>query len=108
MRSKRLAMTIYPRIKGTDIQMVKKLAKTMCNCYGGMEITIREMKHRYDDSRGEPYMGHQNWIIESDPSNPPENICRRGDYWYWGDKARKGKRAHFAFGYAQYYYDWEF
>lgn len=78
-------------------------------------VTVRPMRHKHDDSK-EMYMGHQDWILSSDPSASTMDLVKRGNYWYrvygWTDddgKAHKGyDRKNVSFGRAEYHYDWEF
>lgn len=78
-------------------------------------VTVRRLNHTADKTK-ELGMGHQNWVLVSDPNAPTMDLVKRGDYWYkvygWVDddgKAHKGyDRRNVTFGKAEYYYDWEF
>ena len=44
-------------------------------------VTVKAMSHRADKTKAHG-MGHQDWIIESDPSAPTMDMVKRGNYWY--------------------------
>ena len=78
-------------------------------------VTVRRMDHKADTTKSLG-MGHQNWVLTSDPNAPTMDMVKRGNYWYhprkWTDDDGKTHtsydRMNVSFGVAKYYYDWEF
>lgn len=76
-------------------------------------VTIRRLDHK-PTKDALPYSN--DWELFSDESATPQDICKRGKYWYspYKSTGADGKehtyyrKRNLCFGYASYYYDYSF
>ena len=73
-------------------------------------VTVRRLDH--EKATGAEWC-ENDWVLWSDDSLPTKDLIRIGDIWYWtwkdDDTGRmRRSKANVSFGYADYYYDYEF